>query len=129
MTGRHTGRLCQWDTDYAEGHSGTEFKIGKCRRKTWHTIGQVDRFKFESQSFAVIFNLHFSTYEFCEGLQFMTGANSDYIYQDSDPHITNPRSLGYMIWNKIPGNRLNLIYKTEPSYKNLRYLSQKVIQN
>ena len=59
MSGRHTGRLCQWDTDYEEGHPG---------------------------------------------MSFMTGVNADYIYQDNDPHITNPRSLGYMIWNTIPGN-------------------------
>jgi len=68
MSGRHTGRLCQWDTDYEEGHPG---------------------------------------------MSFMTGVNADYIYQDNDPHITNPRSLGYMIWNKIPDSRLLINFDSD----------------
>ena len=32
---------------------------------------------------------------------------------DNDPHITNPRSLGYMIWTRIPDNRLEINFETD----------------
>lgn len=43
----------------------------------------------------------------------MTGENEYYIYEDNDPHITNPRSLGYMIWTRIPDNRLEINFETD----------------
>ena len=67
-SGRHTSRLCQWDTDYNEGHAG---------------------------------------------LEFMTGDHQYYLYEDNDPHISNPRSLGYMIWTKIPDSSLVINFQTD----------------
>jgi len=43
----------------------------------------------------------------------MTGDNEYYIYEDNDPHISNPRSLGYMIWTKIPDSSLVVNFRTD----------------
>ena len=43
----------------------------------------------------------------------MTGDHEYYVYEDTDPHISNPKSLGLMLWNFIPDSSFEINFQSD----------------